>query len=233
MPIGQSLPWKRGDLLAAAQRLTYAVGGGLIFMLALAAWRGGPAYSAILSGLAAYVILGSFADHRPAALRRRRHPLGGPPASLVGLPRQAFGSAFAHAGIGMTLLGLAATGWGAETHHCAEAGRDGDDRSLPAHPRRRCAAPGSELCRGLRAHDDPFRRRRQGRRSSRRCALIRSRKTNRSEAGIATLGFGQVYMSIADVAPGRKAQCQDLLEAARRLDLDRRACHGVRRRAVA
>jgi cytochrome c-type biogenesis protein CcmF len=31
-----------------------------------------------------------------------------------------------------------------------------------------------------------------------------SRKSNRSEAGIATLGFGQVYMSIADVAPDGK-----------------------------
>ena len=62
MPIGQTLAWKRGDLLAAAQRLTYAIGCGLVVALALAAWRGGPAFSVMLCGLAAYVILGSFAD---------------------------------------------------------------------------------------------------------------------------------------------------------------------------
>ncbi len=41
-----------------------------------------------------------------------------PPAwsasACAGLPRHAFGTAFAHAGLGVTLLGLAATGWGAE-----------------------------------------------------------------------------------------------------------------------
>ena len=43
-----------------------------------------------------------------------------------------------------------------------------------------------------------------------------SRKTSRTEAGIATLGFGQVYMSIADVAPDGKRQRANLLEAAGR-----------------
>ena len=34
-----------------------------------------------------------------------------------------------------------------------------------------------------------------------------ARRMSRSEAGIATLGLGQVYMSIADVAPNGVGQC--------------------------
>src|ERR1700730_13809134 len=113
MPFGQLLPWKRGDLAGVAQRLAVVFGAGLIFMAILAAWRGGPAASVILSGVAVYLILGSFVD-----LGRRLFG-GGVTADTVsqrarGLPRHAFGTAFAHAGLGVTLLGLAATGWGAE-----------------------------------------------------------------------------------------------------------------------
>ncbi|MGH6800951.1 MAG: heme lyase CcmF/NrfE family subunit, partial [Methylocella sp.] len=113
MPVGQLLPWKRGDLAGVAQRLAAAFGAGLIFMAVLAAWRGGPAVSVILSGVAFYVIVGSFID-----LGRRLFG-GGVSADMVsqrtrGLPRHAFGTAFAHAGLGVTVLGLAATGWGAE-----------------------------------------------------------------------------------------------------------------------
>ena len=74
MPLGQSLAWKRGDLLAAAQRLTYAIGAGLIVALALAAWRGAPAFSVApfrACGLRDPRLLRRC---RPAALRRRRVP---------------------------------------------------------------------------------------------------------------------------------------------------------------
>ena len=113
MPFGQLLPWKRGDLVGVAQRLAVAFGAGLVFMAILAAWRGDPAASVILSGVAVYLILGSFVD-----LGRRLFG-GGVSTDMVsqrarGLPRHAFGTAFAHAGLGVTLLGLAATGWGAE-----------------------------------------------------------------------------------------------------------------------
>ena len=202
MPIGQSLAWKRGDLLAAAQRLTFAVGAGLIFMLALAAWRGGPAYSAILSGLAAYVILGSFADIA------RRLFSGGPSVGavqhrLVGLPRQAFGSAFAHAGIGITLLGLAATGWGAERITALRPGETVD------------IGPYQLTLEDVAQRQGPNYAELFARTTIRSGGVVKaaiepsmrsypSRKMSRSEAGIATLGLGQVYMSIADVAPDGK-----------------------------
>ncbi len=141
MPIGQSLAWKRGDLLAAAQRLTYAIGVRLHRGAGARGLARRSGFSAMLCGLAVYVILGSFAD-----IGRRLFAggasLGAAWQSALGLPRQAFGSAFAHAGIGVTLLGLAATGWGAERITALTPGETVDDRSLSVHFRRRRAAPG-------------------------------------------------------------------------------------------
>jgi len=202
MPLGQCLAWKRGDLLAAAQRLTYAIGAGLIVTLALAAWRGGPALSVILCGVAAYVILGSFAD-----VGRRLFAGGASPAAagrrLIGLPRQAFGSAFAHAGMGVTLLGLAATGWGAERITSLRPGESVE------------VGPYQLTLEDVSARQGPNYSERFGRVTVRSGGVVKAaiepamrayptRKMNRAEAGIATLGLGQVYMSIAEVAPDGK-----------------------------
>ncbi|MGQ0443986.1 MAG: heme lyase CcmF/NrfE family subunit [Beijerinckiaceae bacterium] len=198
MPVGQLLAWKRGDLLGVTQRLAVAFAAGLGFAAILAALRGGPALSVILSGVAAYVILGSFAD-----LGWRLFG-GGVSAGLVGqrargLPRHAFGTAFAHAGLGVTLLGLAATGWGAEKITALTPGEAVEigpyeltlesvgPRSGPNYSE----LAGHTLIRSkgaLVATIDPATR------------FYPARRMNRSEAGIATLGLGQVYMSISDVA---------------------------------
>jgi cytochrome c-type biogenesis protein CcmF len=199
MPFGQLLPWKRGDLAGVAQRLTVAFGAGLIFMAVLAAWRGGPAVSVILSGVALYVIVGSFVD-----LGRRLFS-GSISAGLIGqrargLPRHTFGTAFAHAGLGVTLLGLAATGWGAEKITALKPGQRVE------------IGPYELIFESVVPRQGPNYSEQVGRTVVRAkgavVALIEpatrfypARGMNRSEAGIATLGLGQVYMSIADVAP--------------------------------
>ncbi len=48
----------------------------------------------------------------------------------LGLPRSAWGTAFAHAGLGVTLLGLAATGWGVEKIMVDQARRCRQCRAL-------------------------------------------------------------------------------------------------------
>ena len=231
MPIGQSLAWKRGDLLAAAQRLTFAIGCGLIVALALAAWRGGPVLSVILSGLAAYVIIGSFAD-----VARRLFAGGASFAAagrrLFGLPRQAFGSAFAHAGIGVTLLGLAATGWGAER---ITSMRPGETVEI---------GPYQLTLEDVSKRQGPNYAEIFGRTTIRSGGVVKaaiepamraypSRKTSRSEAGIATLGFGQVYMSIAEVAPDGKLDARIYWKPLVALIWLGALDHGVWRRAVA
>ena len=203
MPVGQLLPWKRGDLAGVAQRLAVTFGAGLIFMAVLAAWRGGPAVSVILSGVAVYLILGSFVD-----LGRRLFgggvSAGGVSADMVsqrarGLPRHAFGTAFAHAGLGVTLLGLAATGWGAEKITALKPGEAVEigpyemtfESVVPRLGPNYSELAGHTLIRSngaLVATIEPATR------------SYPARRMNRSEAGIATLGLGQVYMSIADVA---------------------------------
>lgn len=198
MPIGQNLAWKRGDLFGAAQRLAAAIGAGVVCALALAAWRGGPVVSVVLSGLAVYVIIGSFTD-----LGRRLFIGGASVATAgqraLGLPRQALGTAFAHAGLGVTLLGLAATGWSAEKITALKPGETVEvgPYALTLESVSPRAGPnyselvGRTVVRSngvVKAAIEPATR------------FYPTRRTSRSEAGIATLGLGQVYMSIAEPA---------------------------------
>ena len=123
MPLGQSLAWKRGDLLGAAQRVTVAAFGGLLIALVLVAViRGGPTLAAVGLGLAVYLIAGSFVD-----VASRIWALGQPARVMlargVGLPRPPGGAAIVHAGLGVTLMGLAATGWGVERIATAKLGQ--------------------------------------------------------------------------------------------------------------
>jgi cytochrome c-type biogenesis protein CcmF len=77
--------------------------------------------SVILSGIAFYVITGSFVDLGMRIFGGDR-VVSSIAQRILGLPRHAFGTAFAHAGIGVTLLGLAATGWGSEKVTTLKAG---------------------------------------------------------------------------------------------------------------
>jgi cytochrome c-type biogenesis protein CcmF len=115
MPFGPLLAWKRGDLLGAAQRLTAA---GIVALVAIAvvwAWTyGGSTFAPLAIGLAVFVIAGALCDLAeraglfrtalPVALRRAR-----------GLPRATWGTAFAHAGVGVGLIGIVCeTTWNTE-----------------------------------------------------------------------------------------------------------------------
>jgi cytochrome c-type biogenesis protein CcmF len=113
MPLGQALAWKRGDFLGSAQRLTLACIAAICVGLLLAATHGEPVVSAVFAGLAVFVIIGSFAE-----IWTRISGGGFAPGKMLaratGLPFSAWGTALAHAGVGVTLFGLAATGWGVE-----------------------------------------------------------------------------------------------------------------------
>jgi len=196
MPFGQMLAWKRGDLLGAAQRLVFACALGVAGMVVLYALRGGSVVPAILAGLAVYLTIGSFTEIY-GRLRGAQNASSFF-ARAMGLPRSAWGTAIAHAGVGLTLFGLAATGWGVERIVSAKlnepvlvgpyevvvtdiAPRDGSNyKDLVAHTQIR---EGGRVV----AEMDPSRR------------SFTTRTMVRTEAGIVTLGLGQVYMNIADV----------------------------------
>jgi cytochrome c-type biogenesis protein CcmF len=194
MPLGQQLAWKRGNLLGAAQRLTIAAGCGFLASAAFALVKGGPVLSIVAAGLAIFLVIGSFADVTARSLRGGGHIV----SRAFGLPRSAWATSIAHAGIGLTLFGLASTGWGVE-----EIARMRPGEPIAVGPYELVVtsiAPGkganfnetvahtSVRAGGVVvAEINPAQR------------FYPVRQMNRSEAGIATLGFGQVYMSLAEV----------------------------------
>jgi cytochrome c-type biogenesis protein CcmF len=115
VPFGPLLPWKRGDLLAAAQRLTVAGIAALLAIALLLAWmRGGPVLAPLAIGLAVWVIAGALTDiaERTGLFRI---PLSVSLRRARGLPRAAWGTMFAHAGLGVALIGIVCeTTWNSE-----------------------------------------------------------------------------------------------------------------------
>jgi cytochrome c-type biogenesis protein CcmF len=111
LPFGQQLAWKRGDLAAVAGRLMAAIAVGLLAMLAAYVWLGGRgALAPIGVGLGLFVLIGAVGEIATRAARGG----GGPTAMLrraLALPSSAWGTALAHAGVGVLVLGLAATAY--------------------------------------------------------------------------------------------------------------------------
>jgi cytochrome c-type biogenesis protein CcmF len=112
---GPLLAWKRGDLLGAAQRLIVAGVAGLVGPAVLLAWtRGGAVFAPLAIGLGVFVILGALSD------LVERMALFAAPASVSlrrarGMPRSVWGTVMAHAGLGVTLIGIVCeTTWSSE-----------------------------------------------------------------------------------------------------------------------
>jgi cytochrome c-type biogenesis protein CcmF len=115
MPFGPLLGWKRGDLLGAAQRMLAAAFVAAVAIAAtFAVQHGGPVLAPFGVGLALFVMTGALIDLAERTMILRI-PLGTALRRAAGLPRSAWGTAFAHFGIGVTLLGIVVvTAWGAE-----------------------------------------------------------------------------------------------------------------------
>jgi cytochrome c-type biogenesis protein CcmF len=115
VPFGPMLAWKRGDLLAAAQRLMVAAIVSLaVIILVLALHQKGPWLAPLGIGLGVWLLMGAATD---IAFRVKLFSTSGAESwrRLRNLPRAAYGSALAHAGLGVMVIGLVATtAWRAE-----------------------------------------------------------------------------------------------------------------------
>jgi cytochrome c-type biogenesis protein CcmF len=199
-PFGFSLAWKRGDLLAVAQRLTVALVAGALTAVLGAAWlSGGSVFAPLAAGLAIFVIFGTLIE----VVMRARRPGLAPAVALkrvVGLPLSFYGGALAHVGVGVTLLGLSGLGFGAET--IATLHKGVPERVGPysitldwvgerVGPNYKEAATSMTVRSGdkVAAEIEPARRQ------------FAARQMTTTQAGLATLNFGQVYVAIADPTP--------------------------------
>jgi cytochrome c-type biogenesis protein CcmF len=123
MPFGPLLGWKRGDIVGAAQRLLAAAMLSAVAIAgAFALEQRGPVLAPFGIGIAVFVMAGAVTDivERTMILRL---PLYATLRRAIGLPRSVWGTAFAHFGIGATLLGIVAvTAWGSERVVAIKAG---------------------------------------------------------------------------------------------------------------
>ena len=198
LPLGQTLAWKRGNFLGTAQRLYAVFGISLLATIAMFALQhGGPAAAPLGVGLGVYLVLGSVNEIVSRSWSR------GAPLSVAwrkarGLPRSAWGTSIAHAGVGLTVIGIAATAWGVESIGSLKLGErlkagDYEVRLEQVTPRveanyREDVAVLTVISAGRELGTIETMKR-----------LYVARGMPTTEAGILTTGLGQIYASIGEV----------------------------------
>ncbi len=199
MPFGPLLPWKRGDLLGAAQRLMAAYGIAIgVVAVVFAANGGGSVLAPFGVGLAFFVICGALTDlvERTGLFRA---PLMTVRQRAAGLPRSVWGTATAHLGMGITLLGIVSVStWASE-------------RIVAVNPSQTISLAGYELSfDGLVQRSGPNYRESVARFTVREGGAaigvmepskrsFSSRGMTTTEAALMTRGTSQLYLSLGDV----------------------------------
>src|SRR6478736_1582683 len=201
MPFGPLLAWKRGDLLGVAQRLVGAAAVGVITVAVVFAMEGGgPILVPFAVGLALYVIAGALMEivERTGLLKV---PFATAFARARGLPRSAWGGAFAHFGLGLTLLGIIGeTQWGIERIAELKPGQTISIRRYDLKFDGMSTRQGPNY-RELAAH---FTVRRHGDVVGVMVPAKRSfpsRGSATTETALMTRGFSQLYLSLGDPNP--------------------------------
>ncbi len=197
VPFGPLLAWKRADLAGVSQRLGGAFVVALLGIGATLALNGQPVLPALGVGLAMFVMAGAVTDivERTSLLRA---PLGTVMQRARGLPRSSWGTALAHFGLGVSLLGIIGeTQWGAErivTLKPAEKVSirnydfifDGSVNRTGANYRETVAKFTVRHNREVIGVVEPSKR------------TFPSRGSSTTEAALMTRGFSQLYVSLGD-----------------------------------
>ncbi|MGI9351960.1 MAG: heme lyase CcmF/NrfE family subunit [Rhizobiaceae bacterium] len=106
LPLGPLMSWKRSDLLPVLQRLYFVGGCALIVSVLVFAFSSdGPVLSALAVGLSVWVIMGAFAEIYERS-GFAKNPFSVAFARMRGLPGSTWGTALAHFGIGVMVLGI-------------------------------------------------------------------------------------------------------------------------------
>jgi len=199
MPFGPLLAWKRGDILGVAQRLMGAFAVGLVTIAVVAAAESEVSVLAPFGiGLALFVMTGAVTDI-VERIGLFRVPLSVVRQRAAGLPRSVWGTAFAHFGIAVTLLGVVSVGTWA------------NERIVGLKPSQTVSLSGFDLSfDGLVQRSGPNYRELVGKFTVRQGGVpiatmepakrsFESRATTTTEAALLTRGFSQLYLSLGDV----------------------------------
>jgi cytochrome c-type biogenesis protein CcmF len=198
MGYGPLLAWKRGNLVTASQRLLAAfllaaVGAGIA-----AALRGNDAVAILGVGLCIFVIVASIIELLERACVFRV-PLATAAQRAIGLPRSAWGTMFAHAGLGLSALGIVcAASWGTEQIIALKPGATLDISGYTLRFERNAVRPGSnyqELTARFSVHSgdrlvgimEPTKR------------SFGARATTVNQPALMSVGFSQIYLATGDV----------------------------------
>jgi cytochrome c-type biogenesis protein CcmF len=199
VPFGPLLAWKRGDLYGVAQRLLAALALALVGVAATFIVARGPVLAPFGIGLSAFLMAGVVVDMIERTGLSRL-----PPATALrralGLPRSAWGTALAHFGLGLSVLGIVcATTWGSE-------------RIASVKPGEVLSVAGYDVkFDGLAQRPGPNYRELVGHFTVRRGSGVvgvmepskrsfPARETSTTEAALMTRGASQLYLSLGDTA---------------------------------
>ena len=202
VPFGPLLAWKRGDLAGATQRMMFAFIAAAIGVVVAFALQGKPALALAAIGLGFYVVAGSIAEliERSGLFRV---PFATAFHRARGLPRSTWGTMFAHAGLGLTVIGIVCeTAWGIET---IGAYKPGDTIPIGGYelkyegvaprkgPNYTADVATFAVTTGGRAIGvlEPSKR------------AFAARSMNTSDAALMTRGFGQLYVALGDINPDK------------------------------
>ena len=196
-PFGFSLAWKRGDLYGVSQRLFAAIALSLFgFILVLARDHAANVMATLAASIGLLVVFGTLTEIWVRISRSgvALHLLAG---RAVGLPLSFWGGAIAHLGAGIGLLGLAASGFGVEVVTTLKRGvpvQVGPYAIVLETIAPRSGPNFNETVAHLSVFEngqkittlDPSKRH------------FTARQMATAQAGIETLHFGQIYVSISD-----------------------------------
>lgn len=198
LPLGQSLAWKRGDLAATARRLMGVFAFSIIATaLLLVLNSGGPVAAPLGVGFGLYLVLGSVNEIATRSWKRGQG-IGTTLRKAIGLPSSTWGMVLAHAGTGLTVIGVAATIWGSETIASVKPGDVVAAGPYQARLERVVARRGAdynELAAILSISKDgsPV-----GNVETMKRVFVSRQGMPTTEAGIITIGLSQIYVSFGD-----------------------------------
>jgi cytochrome c-type biogenesis protein CcmF len=106
MPIGPLLTWKRADIGAVSKKILIPLVIALFLSIAvLVATQRGPWLAPVAVAIGAWAVFGSFKD-LAQRINFGKVPLATAWVRFKGLPSNAYGSALAHAGMGIVVIGV-------------------------------------------------------------------------------------------------------------------------------